>query len=100
MKIKLLLIVLGLTLFTSCGEMLSAMSSYNHSNGAKCANWSSKTMVYSDGKYQDGYYPVDETWISNQIKYYAKAYKFDTYYLTSPNDNKYKISIYCSSYYQ
>lgn len=97
--------------FNSCGEMMSAMSSFNESSGSVCKSYSITTYGYdkSSGKWiqdaiynaEDGSYANEKSWVSGKQDYYLGLYKSSTYYATSPyTDVQYKFSVYCTQYQQ
>ncbi|MCL7753130.1 hypothetical protein [Polaribacter sp. Z022] len=99
--------------FTSCAELLSALSSTNTGMGGKCSRNVVTTYAYNsrEGKYESGTIIVvnrkgknvatsERRWAQNKQREYINRGKYITYYDTSPYSGaKYKFSVYCSNWH-
>lgn len=96
-----LFIVLGVSIFFSgCAELGTALSQMNEDMGAQCATYLASTDAYYEGEYhEDTSFEVDDAWADRRADYYASLYRFDIYYDTSPEGNRYRFRVYCGSYY-
>lgn len=87
-------------LFLGCAELGTALSQVNEDMGAECATYTTSSDAFHNGEYlEDTAYPIDKTWVDSRTSYYSKLHRFDIYFETSPNDNKYRFRTYCTSYH-
>ncbi|MBO6573276.1 hypothetical protein GYB29_06085 [bacterium] len=87
-------------LFLGCAELGTALSQVNEDMGAQCALYLASTDAYHEGEYhEDTSFEIDDAWADSQADYYASLRRFDIYFGTSPEGNKYRFRVYCGRYH-